>query len=41
MGSTSKEEVRKQLVQRFGWERVYEGGLRVYTTLDLEMPDGG
>jgi penicillin-binding protein 1A len=36
-GQYFKEEVRKQLVQQFGWERVYEGGLRVYTTLDLEM----
>jgi 1A family penicillin-binding protein len=32
-----KEEVRKQLVQLFGSERVGEGGLRVYTTLDLPM----
>jgi penicillin-binding protein 1A len=32
-----KEEVRKALVERFGWERVYEGGLRVYTTLDTEL----
>ncbi|HSC27549.1 MAG TPA: PBP1A family penicillin-binding protein [Vicinamibacterales bacterium] len=30
-----KEEVRRQLVQQFGWERVSEGGLRVYTTIDL------
>jgi penicillin-binding protein 1A len=29
-----KEEVRKQLVQQFGWERVYQGGLKVYTTID-------
>ena len=29
-----KEEVRKQLVERFGSERVYEGGLQVYTTID-------
>ena len=36
-GQYFKEEVRKQLVQQFGWERVYQGGLRVYTTLDLEM----
>ena len=27
-----KEEVRRQLVQRFGWDRVYEGGLKVFTT---------
>jgi penicillin-binding protein 1A len=32
-----KEEVRKQLVQRFGWDRVYQGGLKVYTTLDPGM----
>ena len=36
-GQYYKEEVRKQLVQRFGWERVYQGGLKVYTTLDLDM----
>jgi penicillin-binding protein 1A len=33
-GQYFKEEVRKQLVRQFGWERVYEGGLKVYTTLD-------
>ncbi len=32
-----KEEVRRQLVQLFGSERVVDGGLRVYTTLDLPM----
>ncbi|MBI4265903.1 MAG: PBP1A family penicillin-binding protein [Acidobacteria bacterium] len=36
-GQYFKEEVRKQLVQRFGWERVYQGGLKVYTTLDLDL----
>jgi penicillin-binding protein 1A len=36
-GQYFKEEVRKQLVQRFGWDRVYEGGLKVYTTLDIDM----
>ena len=36
-GQYFKEEVRKQLVQRFGWERVYMGGLKVYTTLDPAM----
>jgi penicillin-binding protein 1A len=36
-GQHFKEEVRKQLVERFGWERVYQGGLKVYTTLDLDM----
>ena len=32
-----KEEVRKALVERFGWERVYQGGLRVYTTMDSDL----
>ena len=32
-----KEEVRKQLVERFGVERVYEGGLQVYTTIDPDL----
>jgi 1A family penicillin-binding protein len=36
-GQYFKEEVRKQLVQWLGWEQVYEGGLRVYTTIDLGM----
>ena len=34
-GQYFKEEVRKELVERFGWQRVYEGGLRVYTTIDM------
>ena len=36
-GQYFKEEVRKQLVEKFGWQRVYQGGLRVYTTIDLDM----
>lgn len=36
-GQYFKEEVRKQLVDRFGWDRVYQGGLRVYTTIDLDL----
>jgi penicillin-binding protein 1A len=36
-GQYFKEEVRQQLVERFGWERVYEGGLKVYTTVDLDL----
>ena len=34
-----KEQVRIALVERFGWERVYQGGLRVYTTIDLDMQE--
>jgi 1A family penicillin-binding protein len=36
-GGYFKEQVRRELVSRFGWERVYEGGLRVYTTFDPAM----
>ena len=32
-----KEQVRRELVDRFGWQRVYQGGLRVYSTIDLDM----
>jgi penicillin-binding protein 1A len=36
-GQYFKEEVRQQLVEKFGWERVYQGGLKVYTTIDLDL----
>ncbi len=36
-GDYFKEQVRRELVNRFGWQRVYEGGLRVYTTFDPAM----
>jgi penicillin-binding protein 1A len=32
-----KEQVRRELVDRFGWERVYQGGLRVYTSMNTDM----
>lgn len=32
-----KEQVRRELVEKFGWQRVYQGGLRVYTTLDAKL----
>ncbi len=32
-----KEQVRRELVDRFGWQRVYQGGLRVYSTIDMAM----
>ena len=32
-----KEHVRRELVERFGWQRVYQGGLRVSTTIDPEL----
>jgi 1A family penicillin-binding protein len=36
-GEYFKEEVRKQLMEQFGAERVYEGGLKVYTTMDPDL----
>ena len=36
-GQFFKEMVRQELVDRFGRERVYQGGLRVYTTIDLDV----
>ena len=36
-GEYFKEEVRRELVERFGWQRVYRGGLRVFTTIDMPM----
>jgi penicillin-binding protein 1A len=36
-GQYFKELVRRELVDRFSGERVYAGGLRVFTTIDLEM----
>jgi len=32
-----KEYVRRQLVEKFGWDRVSEGGMRVYTTMDSQL----
>jgi len=31
------EHVKKELVDRFGWKRALSDGLRVFTTLDLDM----
>ena len=36
-GQYFKEQVRLELVNRFGWQRVYQGGLRVFSTLDIPM----
>ena len=36
-GQYFKEQVRQELVARFGWQRVYEGGLRVFSTIDMPM----
>jgi 1A family penicillin-binding protein len=36
-GQYFKEQVRREIVDRFGWQRVYQGGLRVFTTIDMPM----
>ncbi len=36
-GQYFQEQVRRELVERFGWQRVYQGGLRVYATIDMRM----
>ena len=36
-GQYFKEAVRRELVDRFGWTRVSQGGLRVFTTLDVDL----
>jgi penicillin-binding protein 1A len=38
-GQYFKEQVRQELVERFGWDRVYQGGLRVYSTIDMPMQE--
>lgn len=34
------EHVRKALIEKYGEEKVYTGGLRIYTTLDLKIQAG-
>lgn len=36
-GQYFKEQVRHELVERFGMEAAYASGLRVFTTIDVEM----
>jgi penicillin-binding protein 1A len=36
-GRFFKEHVRRELIARFGEQRVYEGGLKVFTTIDIDM----
>jgi penicillin-binding protein 1A len=35
-GQYFREQVRRELVDRFGWSRVYQGGLRVFSTIDMQ-----
>ncbi len=36
-GQYFREQVRRELGERFGLERVNEGGLRVYSTIDMDL----
>jgi 1A family penicillin-binding protein len=36
-GAYFKEQVRRELIERFHWERVGAGGLKVYTTIDPDL----
>ena len=38
-GQYFQEQVRQELVDRFGWEQVYQGGLRVFSTIDMAVQD--
>jgi 1A family penicillin-binding protein len=38
-GQYFKEQVRQELVDRFGWQRVYQGGLRVFSTIDMAVQE--
>src|ERR1700681_2801592 len=38
-GQYFEEQVRRDLVDRFGWERVYQRGMKVYTTIDMAMQE--
>src|ERR1700722_5772664 len=38
-GQYFQEQVRRDLIERFGWERVYQRGMKVYTTIDMAMQE--
>jgi 1A family penicillin-binding protein len=38
-GQYFEEQVRRELVDRFGWERVYQRGMKVFTTIDMAMQE--
>ncbi len=37
LGGYFKEQVRRELIERFGWQRIAAGGLKVYTTIDPDL----
>jgi 1A family penicillin-binding protein len=38
-GRYFQEQLRQELVDRFGWMQVYQGGLRVFSTIDMMAQD--
>ena len=38
-GPYFQEQLRQELVERFGWDQVYQGGLRVYSTIDMDLQE--
>jgi len=38
-GRYFQEQLRQELVDRFGWMQVYQGGLRVFSTIDMAAQD--
>jgi 1A family penicillin-binding protein len=38
-GEYFEEQVRRELVDRFGWQRVYQQGMKVFTTIDMAMQE--
>src|SRR5262249_9108261 len=38
-GQYFKEQLRRELGERFGWQRVYQDGLRVFSTIDMPMQE--
>ena len=38
-GRYFQEQLRQELVDKFGWQQVYQGGLRVFSTIDMSAQD--
>jgi 1A family penicillin-binding protein len=38
-GQYFEEQVRRELLDRFGWQRVYQQGMKVFTTIDMAMQE--
>ena len=38
-GQYFQEQLRLELLERFGWDQVYQGGLRVFSTIDMDVQE--